>query len=190
MAYSQILDPTDPIQIKDLNSMFQELYKIMSAHRIEPGTVVMWAGAYNQLPPGFLDCFGDEVSRKSFADLFARIGTRFGAGNGTTTFNLPNLKGKAVFGYDAAQTEFNAVGKTGGEKTHILTVNEIPAHRHNLNGRYGTDTPSSSGTAFGLPLTSAGTTSRNYVDALSNAGGGAGHNTLPPFAVMKYIIKY
>jgi microcystin-dependent protein len=65
--------------------------------------------------------------------LFAAIGTTYGAGDGSTTFNLPNLKGRVAVGRDAAQTEFDALGETGGAKTHTLTTAEMPSHTHVQN---------------------------------------------------------
>ena len=56
----------------------------------EPGMVTSWAGAHNNVPTGWLLCDGSAVSRTTYADLFAVIGTNHGAGNGTTTFNLPD----------------------------------------------------------------------------------------------------
>lgn len=58
----------------------------------------------------------------------------FGLGDGSTTFNLPNFKGSVPVGLDTTQAEFLAIGKTGGEKTHLNTSAEsgVPAHTHNL----------------------------------------------------------
>lgn len=78
----------------------------------------------------WLICDGAAVSRTTYATLFAIVGTTYGSGNGSTTFNLPNLKGRTVVGYDSGQTEFNALGKTGGEKTVTLATTQIPAHSH------------------------------------------------------------
>ena len=80
------------------------------------GAIVMWPTA--TVPTGYLLCDGQAVSRSTYADLFAVIGTSFGAGDGSTTFNVPNLKGRQVVGRDAAQAEFDTLGETGGAKTH------------------------------------------------------------------------
>lgn len=63
-------------------------------------------------PTGYLLCDGTAVSRTTYAGLYAVIGTTYGTGDGTTTFNLPNMKGKVPVGYDTSQTEFNTIGKT------------------------------------------------------------------------------
>jgi microcystin-dependent protein len=78
-------------------------------------------------------CDGTAVSRTTYATLFSVIGTTYGVGNGSTTFNLPNLKGRTIVGVDASQTEFDALGETGGAKTHTLTSTEMPSHTHTQN---------------------------------------------------------
>jgi hypothetical protein len=78
---------------------------------------------------------GAAVSRTTYSDLFALIGTTYGAGNGSTTFNVPNLKGRVPVGLDGSQTEFDALGEAGGEKAHVLTIGEMPAHTHPPDGQ-------------------------------------------------------
>ena len=77
-------------------------------------------------PANWLICDGSAVSRTAYADLFAVIGTKYGEGDGSTTFNLPNLKGRVPVGLDGSDTDFKPIGKTGGEKAHTLTVYELP----------------------------------------------------------------
>lgn len=92
------------------------------------GSVVMFAGS--SAPMGWYLCDGSTRSRVSDKALFDVIGTAFGAGNGTDTFNLPNLKGRVPVGRDSGQTEFDVLGETGGEKTHTLVGAEMPSHSH------------------------------------------------------------
>lgn len=100
--------------------------------RLSPaGIVSQFAGS--SAPTGWLLCDGTAVSRTTYASLFSAIGTAYGAGDGSTTFNLPNLKGRVPVGRDAAQTEFDALGETGGAKTHTLTTAEMPSHTHVQN---------------------------------------------------------
>ena len=68
-----------------------------------------------------------------YANLFSVFGTKYNIGSGGedgTNFRLPNRKGKVGVGYDSSQTEFNALGKTGGAKTHTLSTGEMPSHDH------------------------------------------------------------
>ena len=76
--------------------------------QVPPGTVIIHAGGR---PPGWLTCIGSAVSRTTYAALFAAIGTTYGAGDGTTTFNLPDLRGRFPRGI----TSSVALGDTGGE---------------------------------------------------------------------------
>lgn len=92
------------------------------------GSVFCWPVA--SPPAGYLICDGSAVSRTTYAALFAVLGTAYGSGDGSTTFNLPNLKGRVAVGLDAAQTEFDALAETGGAKTVTLDVTQMPAHTH------------------------------------------------------------
>lgn len=83
---------------------------------VPAGAISIWAGL--AAPFGYLLCDGSAVDRTAYATLFTAISTTYGAGNGATTFNLPNLKGRVVIGVDAAQAEFNVLGEVGGAKTH------------------------------------------------------------------------
>ena len=90
------------------------------------GTIYMYAGA--TAPSGYLLCDGSSVSRTTYATLFAAIGTTFGAGDGSTTFGLPDLSGKVIIGTSSS----HALASTGGEETHALTTTEIPSHLHQV----------------------------------------------------------
>ena len=79
------------------------------------GTIAAYAGS---TAPTWYNCYvmAPAVSRTTYAALFAILGTRYGIGNGSTTFNLPNLKGRVPVGMDALQSEFDTLGETGGAK--------------------------------------------------------------------------
>jgi microcystin-dependent protein len=146
-----------------------------------PGVIKPYAGV--SVPTGTLLCDGSAVSRTTYAALFAVIGTVWGAGDGSTTFNLPSLKGRVLAGRDSAQTEFSALAQTGGEKTHTLTIAEMPAHTHKVPDLDRFSTHASSGTEYS---TSGAET---FEQSVSMGGGGA-HNNLQPYAVVNYIIVY
>lgn len=96
-----------------------------------PGLIQMYAVA--TAPTGWLLCDGSAVSRATWAALFAVIGTTFGAGDGSTTFNLPDLRGKAPIGQGAgAGLTPRTLAVSGGEETHVLTTAELAAHNHGV----------------------------------------------------------
>ena len=96
---------------------------LKSADTIPVGAIIEYPSL--TAPYGYLLCDGRAVSRTEYADLFAVIGTTHGAGDGSTTFNLPTRKGKVAVGQDSSQTEFDTIGETGGSKTHT--------HKYGLN---------------------------------------------------------
>lgn len=140
-------------------------------------------------PAGWLMCDGSAVSRTTYASLFAVIGTSYGAGDGSTTFNLPNGKGRNFYGRDSAQTEFDVVGEVGGEKAHYLTVNEMPSHSHTSIDRmmiWDAGKSPLGGIAAGSTAQSSGWGG----NVVANNGGGAAHNNLGPYQVIGgFIIK-
>jgi microcystin-dependent protein len=111
-------------------------------YRLVPaGTVVDYAGS--SAPDGWLLCYGQDVSRTTYADLFTAIGTTFGSGDGSTTFTLPDCRGRVSAGKDdmggssanrlTNQTgglNGDTLGATGGSETHTLTEAQMPAHDH------------------------------------------------------------
>jgi microcystin-dependent protein len=95
---------------------------------VPAGNIEMTARA--TAPSGWLIADGSQISRTQFAKLFQAIGTSYGVGNGSTTFNIPDMRGRVPVGRDAGQSEFDVLGETGGAKTHTITVAEMPSHTH------------------------------------------------------------
>lgn len=109
------------------------------------------------------------------------FGCAYGLGDGSTTFNVPNITGNVMVGLNPSDAEFAGLGQTGGEKTHTLTTQEMPAHTHNaLDGFSGAG---GSGTYPGANRAS------NSV-ATSSTGGGGAHNNIQPYLTMNFIIKF
>jgi microcystin-dependent protein len=143
------------------------------------GAIVAWGTT--SAPTGWLLCDGSAVSRATYSGLFAILSTTYGSGDGSTTFNLPNLKGRVVVGYNASETEFDTIGETGGAKTHTLTVAEMPTHTHDLTlNNSGSGAYPSWGT-FGTATPSTATT--------TSSGSSTAHNNLQPYITLSYIIK-
>jgi microcystin-dependent protein len=173
------------------------------------GGVTQYAGATSP-SANWAICDGTAVSRTTYATLFARIGTTYGVGNGTTTFNLPNVKGKVIAGLDSTQTEFDALAETGGAKTHTLTSAEMPSHTHiqNAHGHvvsansFAGDLEITMGPVGGdgnkysvsdsindASSTTANIYARNTTATNQNTGSGGAHNNLQPYIVMNYLIR-
>ena len=92
-----------------------------------PGVILPYGGT--AAPNGeWLLCSGQAVSRATYAALYAVVGTAYGAGDGSTTFNVPNMQGRVPVGKDTGT--FATLGATGGEQTHVLTVAELATHSH------------------------------------------------------------
>ena len=131
------------------------------------------------IPDGWLLCDGTTVSRELYSDLFKAVGTVFGEGDGSTTFALPNLSSKFIYG----ASDTSAVGDIGGEETHTLTIGEIPPHSHEVKG--------SSNNAGGYSVLGQwnGYASAAVSFSSGSSGGGQAHNNMPPYIKLYYIIK-
>ena len=161
--------------------------KSSEGYQMPAGAIMAWGAAV--APVNWLICDGSAISRATYASLFASIGTTYGVGDGSTTFNLPNLKGRVVTGLDSAQTEFDTLGEIGGAKTHTLTVSEMPSHTHQISVGSSADWNdylAGSTSPYGIEPNYSGT---GYSSPLSSVGGGGAHNNLQPYIVLNYIIK-
>jgi microcystin-dependent protein len=107
------------------------------------GVISAYAGV--SAPSGWLMCAGQAVSRSTYAALFTALSTTYGVGDGSTTFNLPDLRGRVPAGVDnmggsaasrltsTVLTASNTLGATGGTQTHTLTEAQMPSHTHIQN---------------------------------------------------------
>lgn len=172
--------------VKQYPTTVDDPFKTALDNMVVPtGAVLLWATG--TAPTGWLICDGAAVSRTTYAALYAVIGTTYGVGDGSTTFNLPNLKGRVPAGLDAAQTEFNAIAKTGGAKTHTLTAAQMPAHSHTS----GAGTQILNYTAGGGTMREAASGNLNFIGSTSTdpAGSGSAHPILSPYLTLNFIIN-
>lgn len=156
-----------------------------SSSSVLTGTILPFAGASGTAPSGYLFCQGANVSRTTYAELFAVVGTTWGAGDGSTTFTLPDLRRRTLVGSggDGTATLGNAIGNVGGAETHTLTTAQMPAHSHVINSYLAL----MGGSQYGLQLSANGNTSTDK--STSSTGTGNAHNNMQPSAVVRYIIK-
>ena len=134
------------------------------------GSGALW---FKSTPPtGYLLCDGAAISRATYAALFAVIGTIYGVGDGSTTFNLPNLKHRMPVGLDSAEAGCDTLGETGGAFAHTHSTpnhqHTIPTHTHDMANHYHgqpTHTHTQNTHAHGVPA--------HYHNVANGAGHGA-----------------
>lgn len=148
---------------------------------VPTGACMDWPS--NTIPSGWIDTNQGPVSRTTYANLYAVIGTTWGAGDGSTTFDLPHKDGRVTVGKKSGDADFDTLGETGGAKTHTLVIGEIPSHNHS-EGTFDGGTP-----AALIVQSGTGANIKRLSQNSGNAGGGGAHNNLQPYVVMNYIIK-
>lgn len=155
---------------------------------VPAGAIIAWAGS--TAPAGYLLCDGSQVSRTTYADLYAVVSTSFGSGNGSTTFHLPDLRGRFLRMKDggtgrdpnaATRTAINTGGAVG-DNVGSLQGEAFKSHTHSVFSRTGTDVVG--GGSAEIFMTSA---FDNATDATEAAGG---DETRPINVYVNYIIKY
>lgn len=162
---------------------YKELVLKPGGDTLPIGSIVAFAS--DTIPNGWLLCDGSVVSRTTYSELFNAIGLNY-VEDGVEwldeeRFPLPNAKGRTLVGKDSTDTDFNKLGKTSGEKTHTLTVDEMPSHKHSMN--FG-DSAGGDGSGFVYSSTSG-----NNNVFMFETGGGQAHNNLQPSLTLNYIIK-
>ena len=142
------------------------------------GSVIPFAG--KTAPTGWLMCQGQAVSRTTYAQLFSVIGTTFGSGDGSTTFNLPDIRGRVAVGVDSDAN----LGGTAGAPTVALTADQNGPHNHKYTSRQtNNDNMVDKGSFYGLPTVIQSDT---YT---SSSGNGTAHENRQPSLYLYQIIK-
>jgi microcystin-dependent protein len=170
---------------------------------IPTGTIVPWSDS--SIPSGFLECTGQAVSRSTYAALFAIIGTTYGAGNGSTTFDVPDLQdnvavsksGTKNLGSTGGADTVTATGNVGGSTANAtLSTPQLASHSHSTANLYWGE--------GGVQASDAITTQNTPRQALNtnNTGSGGGHShnmsatfsgdatsVVQPYLTVVYVIK-
>jgi microcystin-dependent protein len=162
-------------------------YQYATNASVPVGAVMPFAGTTE--PAGWLFCYGQAVSRSTYARLFGAISTTYGTGDGSTTFNLPDLRGRVVAGQDdmggtsanrltdqSGGLDGDTLGDTGGSETHTLTTSEVPSLTVGIQQTNDFDR------GAGSPGMSPG-------GSTSTSGSGGAHNNVQPTIILNYVIK-
>ncbi len=170
----------------------------------DPYLSMIEAFGFNFAPMGWATCAGQTLSIAQNQALFALLGTTYG-GNGTTTFNLPDLRGRLALGFgQGLGLSSYPLGAAGGQETHQLLSSEAPIHTHTLNATNngqanGTNIPSSGvrmGSGYGIETnnpvenvySNAAPTVAMAAGAVGGAGGGLPHENRMPYLTINYCI--
>lgn len=148
------------------------------------GTMIPF-GSATDIPANWRICDGSEISRTAYSKLFKVIGTAYGEGDGETTFNLPDKRGKVSVGLDELQDEFNTIGKKGGKKEVALTVDEMPTHSHSFVRSRLFFAEEAQNNALGATSNA----SNCVTSTTASTGGNQAHENLQPYEVDVWIIK-
>lgn len=145
---------------------------------VEVGSIKAWPSV---TPPAmWMIMDGSPISRTLYPDLFTLIGTNFGAGDGSTTFNLPDARSRFILPAGQGSGLTNRIlAATGGEENHQLIIAELAKHSHSSFYQ--------ANAAAGTAGTGVGSTGPSVPSGLT--GGDTAHNNMPPFLVLTYIIK-
>lgn len=179
---------------------------------VPTGSVVSYAGT-GSAPSGWIICNGQAISRTAASDLWDLIGTTYGSGDGSTTFNVPDLRGRAVIGQDGgtgrvANAAADSFGGTLGAETHTLSKAEMPSHNHNAS------TNEQGGHSHGLKISTKGVDgdgntewlfrsqaaadrtgwmdergNHSHTVTINDRGGSGPHNNMQPTMALNWIIK-
>lgn len=159
-----------------------------SVMSVPTGSAINFFGAI--APEGWLFCDGAEISRTTYAALFAAIGTVYGVGDGSTTFNLPDMRGRAAVGAGQGSGLTNRVlGAQTGAETHQLSVNELPSHTHNRNSAGLSEQVLQTGSSGGIRAFAGGSLVSLTNTVTGAVGSNVAHNNMQPSLVANFIIK-
>jgi len=183
--------------IKDNSVTAAKLNSAAVSVLMPTSTILPYAGS--AAPTGYFLCDGSAKSRTTYAGLFAIIGTTYGVGDGSTTFNIPDLRGRVIAGQDdmggssanrltTAKSGINGdnLGAFGGLEDHLLTAAQsgLPAHKHTVGSQTNGQMVTGS-----LSVTRTGSTYQSSDPIGGAQPASSAHNNVQPTIILNYIIK-
>ena len=167
--------------------------------RMPVGAIIPWV--VTAAPSGYLLCHGSAVSRTTYSDLFAVVASLYGDGNGSTTFNLPDFRGRFLAGYNAGTSRLTSVTSgmvvgdtiavTGGTQAVTLTEAQLASHTHdsgNLHFVNGGDAAQQG--VHAVQRSEANGVSVMILGSTDSTGDGGAHSNIPPVITINYVIKH
>lgn len=180
--------PNEIIEFQSLGSGNWILYSL-NGPKERVATSIEWNT--NTPPPGFLEETGQAVSRTTYSGLFAEISTQYGSGDGSTTFNVPDSRGRVIIGVDGSAERITSastnggnadtLGGTGGAQTHTLVTAEMPAHTHTI----GSPVFNVAGA-----VCAAGSDKGVTATTSSSTGGDGAHSNTQPWIAKRKCIRF
>ena len=160
------------------------------------GIVQIWAG--KTVPAGYELCEGQQLKIADYPELYKALGDTFnkaysatGSPYSTTPgyFRLPDLRGRFIVGYNVSDADYGDYGKVGGEKTHRLSVEELPAHTHGQNLWAGASDDWKGGGHHSWPNATSHHDRTTSFGKTDSTGSGAAHENRPPYYTLAYIMR-
>lgn len=166
-----------------------QLTNLPVADGVPVGTIILYGG-FNP-PGGYINCDGRALDRTLFYDLYSIVGTYYGSGNGSTTFNVPDLRGRVPIGTGMGPgLTFRAIGQRLGAENHLLTANESGlrehTHRENMGGQRHQN--KDNGHGMSGPSVQSGLNTRGVNGGAQDAL--VAHNNMQPSLGVSYFIKF
>jgi len=192
-------DPiVDPLPLESFSNdnvsvLNEELRKIKAEAatvQIPIGGVILWTT--DEAPDNWLFCYGQAVSRSDYDELYDEIGTTYGVGDGSTTFNLPDFRGRFPLGQDdmggssanrVTDADADTLGNGDGDETKTLSADNLPAHTHDVTYTLGSG---GSETKIGASTNKT----QEGAQATGEAGSGTAFDVMNPFITLNFIIRY
>lgn len=166
--------------------------KIALLQPTPPGVVQMWAGGVSggALPMNYLLCDGARLVASQYPELYEAIGRTHTASNVPSGyFCLPDLRSRFVVGYNYNESDYNTIGKIGGEKRHRLLTSEMPSHSHGQYLWAGASGDWRGGGGDSCPNATSHHDRTTQFGNTSASGSGLEHENRPPYYTLAFIIK-